>query len=156
MWKTTIAVAASCSLLSGGLAGAVTLTLGTSTTFDNPPRNFIRHLDTDTLVLSDVTEVTGITGQMTDIAYGSSGVLYGLSFSNLYQIDEITGVATDLGRTLQFVEEMNPLAVDAAGTLYAASRSSSNLFTLDPETGEPCLPGLTKVSTESGQDQSAS
>ncbi|MDJ0789190.1 MAG: WD40 repeat domain-containing protein [Myxococcota bacterium] len=125
----TIFCAAWLALASG--AGAATITLGNATS----KGNFLRYLDTETLVQSDVTPILGITGDVTDIAYSPSGDLYAISFSTLYRVDEITGVATDIGLLLPRAVTMNALTFGPDGTLYAASGSSSTLYTVDVTTG---------------------
>jgi len=69
---------------------------------------------------------------MTDIAYSPTGVLYGLSFTDLYTINPQTAAVTLIGP--HGIPAANALVFDTGGTLYAAGVSTF-LYTINPATG---------------------
>lgn len=71
----------------------------------------------------------GIALGMTDIAVSPAGAAYGISFGNLYAIDLSTGAAGLIGA--HGISSANSLGFGSDGTLYAASASSSRLWTID-------------------------
>jgi hypothetical protein len=71
---------------------------------------------------------------MTDIAFDPTGALFGISFNNLYAINQVTAAVTVIGR--HSVPGGNALVFGFDGTLYAAGASSTSLFTMNPATGE--------------------
>lgn len=91
--------------------------------------------------LADGTTTTvGFAGMLSDIAYDSSGNLWGLGFATnptlLYRVDPSTGDTTLVGSTL--VDRMNGLTFGPDGTLWGAT--SSNAAT----------PSLYKINTSNG------
>lgn len=121
-------------------ATAATIVVGTTPPFADPTdtTNTINYVDTQTLSVTRTLPVTGLSVALTDIAYTPSGALFGITATQLYRIDDTTGVATLVGNTGRFADFMNALASDASGTLYAAAGSSpvsSVLYTLDPLLG---------------------
>jgi hypothetical protein len=64
---------------------------------------------------------TGETPAITDLATTPDGTLFGVSFSTLYQIDRRTGLATSQGSL--GLSDVNGLAADATGALYASTLS---------------------------------
>ena len=70
---------------------------------------------------------------MTDIAFHPDGELFGISFFDLYRIDEATAATTRVGR--HGVPGGNSLVFSGDGTLYAAGSDSFNLFQINPSSG---------------------
>lgn len=70
---------------------------------------------------------------MTDIAFHPDGELFGISFFDLYRIDEATAAITRVGR--HGVPGGNSLVFSGDGTLYAAGSDSFNLFQINPSSG---------------------
>jgi PEP-CTERM motif len=66
---------------------------------------------------------------LTDIAFSPTGVLYGITFSNLYTVNQSTGALTLIG---SLGTSGNSLVFGADGTLYMAS---SRLHTVNTSTG---------------------
>lgn len=69
---------------------------------------------------------------MTDIAFDSSGNLYGITFSQLYSINPSTAAATLIGTVTNAGTNMNSLVFDSSGTLWAAS--SNNIININTST----------------------
>ena len=69
---------------------------------------------------------------MTDIAFDSSGSLYGITFSQLYSINPTTAAATLIGTVTNAGASMNSLVFDSSGTLWAAS--SDNIIKINTST----------------------
>lgn len=86
-------------------------------------------------VATGATTLIGTLGgdQITDLAFSPSGVLYGLSFDNLYSIDRTTGATTFIGA--HGIAGGNALVFGTNGTLYGAGSSSTSLFSLSTTTG---------------------
>lgn len=76
---------------------------------------------------------SGVTPTITDIAVTPTGQVYAISFSTLYSIDPRTAVATQIGSGLGQAN-VNALASDSAGNLYAAT-SSGSFLRVDATTG---------------------
>jgi hypothetical protein len=81
----------------------------------------------------------GATVTMTDLAFDSTGKLYGISSSggaNLYSIDVLTGAATLISApgTVPTFTEGGSLAFNAAGVLYS-SPTNTQFGKYDPTTG---------------------
>jgi hypothetical protein len=70
---------------------------------------------------------------MTDIAFDADGNLFGIDFTDLYQIDPNTAVATRIGR--HGMNSGNALVFGPDGTLYGAGGTSTSLYTVDPTSG---------------------
>ena len=84
-------------------------------------------------VLSGEVNVIGNTGAiLTDIAFNPDGDLYGLSWTNFYEIDLDSGVATNLGA--HGIWSANALVFSPDGIAYAAGQNN-NLYTIDIATG---------------------
>ncbi len=84
-------------------------------------------------VATESSSVIGNAGRvLTDLAYTSSGTLFGISFDNLYTINSATGSTTLIG-PLGY-SGMNAL-VGYGNTLIAASNDYTSLFTVNPNTG---------------------
>lgn len=93
-----------------------------------------------TLGTVDVATGTAtVVGQMpvtmTDIAFDPSGNLWGITFTQLYQINPTTAAATLVGN---LGTSANSLVFGADGTLYTAN---SSLFTVNTSTGAASLIG---------------
>jgi len=69
----------------------------------------------------------------TDIAFNSTGQLYGIDFSQLYSINPTTASATLIGAVTSAGNGMNALVFDQYDVLWAAS--TTNVITIDPGTG---------------------
>ena len=76
---------------------------------------------------------------MTDIAFDTSGQLYGVSFSNLYSINAGTAAASLIGA--HGIAGGNALVFGSDGTLYGAGNASTSLFTINPGTGASAAVG---------------
>jgi hypothetical protein len=98
-----------------------------------------------------VTIVGNSGAPLTDIAFDSSGNLYGVSFTDLYRINTTTGVATDLG-TIQNGPGVgfNALVFGTNGVLYSAGNSSTNLYSINPTT--LVATNLGNIGADSGGD----
>ncbi|MFV0475241.1 MAG: VPLPA-CTERM sorting domain-containing protein [Pikeienuella sp.] len=74
----------------------------------------------------------GVTGTvLTDIAFDTTGNLFGVDFTSFYSVDTTTGRATRIGD--HGVTGANALVFGDDGTLYAAGQA--RLFTIDTATG---------------------
>jgi hypothetical protein len=71
---------------------------------------------------------------LTDIAFDPSGNLWGVSFTNLYSINKVTGLATNIGSLGYYGN--NALVFSSTGTLYSASDTSTDLYTISTSTGQ--------------------
>ncbi len=71
--------------------------------------------------------------QMTDIAFDSSGNLFGLTFDGLYSINTTTAASTFIGN--HSIQGGNAFVFGSDGTLYAAGNSTTSLFTINTLTG---------------------
>ncbi len=71
---------------------------------------------------------------ITDIAFDPDGNLFGLSFTQLYEIDVLDAHATPIGP--HGIPFGNALVFNSDGTLYAAGATSTLLYTIDTATGE--------------------
>ncbi len=81
-------------------------------------------------VATGTVNVVGNMGAvMTDIAFDSSGNLWGITFGSLYSIDKATAASTYVGK---LGTSLNSLVFGAGGTLYAANNS---LYTINTTTG---------------------
>ena len=91
------------------------------------------NLGTVDIGTNTVTVIGNMGGDtMTDIAFAPNGILYGVSFANLYTINTTTAAATLVGATGQ---TLNALVFGADGTLYSAGPSGTNLYTVNTTTG---------------------
>lgn len=84
-------------------------------------------------VTGDVTVIGNMGHVMTDIAFDTSGNLYGVTFRDLYAIDVSTGASTLIGN--HGIGSANALVFGSDNTLYAAAYNSSSLYSLDISTG---------------------
>lgn len=92
----------------------------------------------------DVTVVGNMGTSMTDIAFDPDGNLWGISFSNLYKINKLTGAATLVGGLGN--KGLNSLAFSSTGDLYAMSYYSNKpLYTINVTNAE-----VTAIGTNSG------
>jgi outer membrane protein assembly factor BamB len=71
---------------------------------------------------------------LTDIAFSPSGDLYGISFTELYSINTLTGAATAIGSLDIASDDANALVFSSSGTLYTATVAGS-LYTVNTATG---------------------
>lgn len=96
-------------------------------------------LGTVDLATGTVTAI-GSTGRtFTDIAYSSTGILYGVTFSQLFTIDPTNAATTLIGNL--GVGSMNSLVFGQDGTLYGAG--GTGFYTVNPATGAATLVGST-------------
>lgn len=114
-----------CSLFATPVDAAPVLWVGDSSGF----------LGTVDVANGDVTVIGHMGLTMTDIAFDPLGNLYGISFTELYQIDPSTAAVTLIGST---GIASNSLVFDAAGNLYTANDA---LYRLDPLSGAATLLG---------------
>lgn len=99
-------------------------------------------ISTSTGNIYDVDTATGVasfvangTEVMTDIARDANGDLWGVSFSNLFSIDENTNTFTNVGSLSSgATPNMNALTF-GGNTLYGASTSNNNLYSIDTTSG---------------------
>lgn len=81
-------------------------------------------------VASGAVKLIGNTGQsLVDIAFDPTGHLYGITFTQLFQINKSTGAATLVGN---LGTSLNSLVFGSDGTLYGAS---DRLFTINKTSG---------------------
>lgn len=92
------------------------------------------HLGIVDPVTGSVEVVGDMTVLMTDIAFHPGGALYGISASSLYKINKNTGYVRRIGS--HGIPSGNALAFSDSGILLAAGSFSTNLFELDPATGQ--------------------
>lgn len=86
-------------------------------------------------VATGATRVIGNMGVvLTDIAFSSSGDLYGMSFTGFYRIDPQTAATAFIGN--HGIPSGNALVFSQEGILYAAGGRSTSLFQIDPSTGD--------------------
>jgi hypothetical protein len=78
---------------------------------------------------------------LTDIAFDARGNLYGLSFTDFYQIDRRTAATTLIGP--HGIPEGNSLVFAPEGTLFATGRRTTSLYTIDISTGGATSVGST-------------
>ena len=71
-------------------------------------------------------------GALTDVAFDSSGTLWGINFGSLYQVNTTTGAATVVGAL--GVGGANALTY-GGGALFMAENGSTNLYTVNTTTG---------------------
>jgi hypothetical protein len=84
-------------------------------------------------VETGATTVLGGTGiPLTDIAFSPTGDLFGISFTNLYQVSSTTGATTLVGSLGGFSGTANALVFGSDGTLYMAGNT---LYTVNTSTG---------------------
>ena len=84
--------------------------------------------------------------ELTDIAASDTGQVYGASFDSIYRLDLDAGTATRIGD--HGVYGMNSMAFDGAGTLYAHSDRSRDLYTIDLATGAASSIGRTGLTSD--------
>lgn len=90
-------------------------------------------------VVSGLIQPIGDTGlTLTDLAFDSDGFLYGITETDLYQIDARTAAATLIGP--HNVPRASSLVFDDDGTLYAAG-VETNLYSIDPVTAASTVVG---------------
>jgi hypothetical protein len=78
---------------------------------------------------------------LTDISFSPAGQLYGVSFTDFYKVDRVTGKATLIGPL--GITDANALVFDAHGVAYTEGFLSSELYTIDTKTGEVSPVGST-------------
>jgi hypothetical protein len=84
-------------------------------------------------VATGTSTVIGLSGViLTDIAFTSTGAMFGIDFTTLYSINQGTGLATAVGGL--GVGGMNALVGNGAG-LLAASNLNGNLYSVNTATG---------------------
>jgi hypothetical protein len=86
---------------------------------------------TDCLI-DRIRTTAGFEPAVTDLALAPNGQLWAISFDRLYLIDTLTAIATDRGAL--GLSDVNALAADARGALYATTLSGS-LLSIDPASG---------------------
>lgn len=101
-------------------------------------------------VATGATSVIGNTGgtALTDIAFNPAGDLYGISFSNLYEVNQGTGALTLIGSLGSVTGTANALVFGADGTLYMAG---STLYKVNTSTGATTAIG-SGIGYQSGGD----
>ena len=87
-------------------------------------------VDVDT---GDISLIGNMGSVMTDIAFDTSGNLWGITFTGLYSINASNASTSFVGN--HGISGGNALVFGSDGTLYAAGNTTSNLFTVDTSTG---------------------
>jgi hypothetical protein len=96
-------------------------------------------VDTATAATKSVGNMGGLL-PFTDIAFAPSGDLWGTTSTGFYKINPTNAATTFVGNTGLF--GANALTFGPNGTLYAASSSSTSLYTINTTTGAAtALPG---------------
>lgn len=90
-------------------------------------------LGTVDVATGSVSVVGSMGVTMTDLAFDPSGNLYGISFTNLYQINA-TNAQTSLVGSLGLTGA-NALVFGTDGTLYAAADNTTDLYSVNTLTG---------------------
>jgi hypothetical protein len=85
---------------------------------------------------------------LTDISFSPDGQLYGVSFTDFYKVDRVTGKATLIGSL--DIPDANALVFDAHGVAYTEGFESSELYTIDTKTGQASPVGSTAHYTSAG------
>jgi hypothetical protein len=91
------------------------------------------NLATYDIATDTVTLIGNMGAVMTDIAFDSSGNLFGLTFTGFYSIDSTNGNSTLIGS--HGIAAGNALVFGTDGTLYGAGNSTTNLFSINTSTG---------------------
>ena len=113
--------------------------------FDNPAPMYVVDSSRRLLTVNVLTGETDLIGsteaQLTDIAFGHDGQLYGVNARYLYGIDPETGGTTLIGNH-GYGEFGAGFGIDSLtfgydGVLYAAG--DDILISIDPQTGDKCL-----------------
>jgi len=91
------------------------------------------NLGTVDAATGNVTIIGNMGVQMTDIAFDSSGNLFGLTFDGFYSINTTTATSTFIGN--HSIKGGNAFVFGSDGTLYAAGNSTTSLFTINTLTG---------------------
>jgi murein DD-endopeptidase MepM/ murein hydrolase activator NlpD len=84
---------------------------------------------------------------LTDIAFSSHNILYGINFNNLVMIDPYTAQGKIIGNSIGYTN-LNALVTSPNSLIYAASADDGKFVRIDANTGEGTLighfgPGLT-------------
>jgi hypothetical protein len=129
--------------LSISLIGGVMVALGTSTaaqaaTFVSTNDGKIGKIDPTT---GAFTQVASGNVAFTDIAISDSGKLYGINFSELFEVDLNTGTYSSIGFFGGAIDgDMNALTFGANNTLYGAKGDRIYSFNLQTGAATPMLP----------------
>lgn len=102
-------------------------------------------LGTVDVATGNVSVIGSMGVTMTDLAFDPSGKLYGISFSNLYQINATTAQTTFVGSL--GLTGANALVFGTGGILYAAANNATNLYSVNVETGVATILGSTGFSS---------
>ncbi len=138
--------------ISSDGGGGTKVTLGSGG--PQPPTLWIDDTSGELGKVNPVTgavSLVGNTGQvLTDIAFSSTGALYGVTFTAFYSINTTTGAATLIGNLGNGSGGMNALAFGADGNLYAASSSTQQLYQINVTTGQATALAGTLPAASSG------
>jgi len=114
-------------VLSGlGTAMAAPIVVGTD-------QNVLNFVDTNTISTTGSVAVTGTDSTLTDVAFDQNGNLFGITFSNLYSINQASGVATLIGGLGG--NRFNALTINSSGQAFTAADSIGDLFSVNLGTG---------------------
>ena len=102
-------------------------------------------LGTVDVATGNVSVIGNMGVTMTDLAFDPSGKLYGISFTNLYQINATNGQASLVGSL--GLTGANALVFGTDGTLYAAANNTTNLYSINAVTGAATGLGSTGFSS---------
>ncbi len=93
-------------------------------------------------VATGIGTVIGNSGvALTDIAFDSSGTLFGVSFNTLYRVNTSNASLTTVGSL--GIGGANALVFGSNGTLYAAANNTTGLYSVNTLTGAATLLGDT-------------
>jgi len=114
-------------VLSGsGAAIAAPIVIGTN-------ENVLNFVETNTVSTTSSVQVTGTDGTLTDVAFDPNGNLFGITFSNLYSINQVSGAATLIGGLGG--NRFNALTINSSGQAFSAADSVGDLFSVNLGTG---------------------
>ena len=102
-------------------------------------------LGTVDVATGNVSVVGNMGVTMTDLAFDPSGNLYGISFTDLYQINAANGQTSLVGSL--GLTGANALVFGTDGTLYAAADNTTDLYSINTGTGAATSLGSTGFSS---------
>ncbi|OOG20621.1 hypothetical protein B1C78_17170 [Thioalkalivibrio denitrificans] len=91
------------------------------------------NLGTVNVQTGDVDVIGNLGVTLTDIAFDPSGNLFGVSFNSFYSVNVSTAETNFIG--FHGINAANALVFGLDGTLYSAGNLTTNLFTIDVNTG---------------------
>lgn len=110
---------------------------GSSGASDTATRARLLTIDPATAKVTVVGLFNALDATMADIAFDSTGLLYGVASKNgpdLYSVDQTTGQATQIGDTFLSSTSGGGIAIDSTGVIYGTP-TSTRFGTYDLSTG---------------------